>query len=54
MTDLEVRIWIEREQQVVHRSRTALLRVLREKGYAVEQGRFGGIYNEVAEANGAS
>ncbi len=54
MTDLEVRIWIEREQQVVHRSRSALLRVLREKGYAVEQARFGGIYNEVAEANGAS
>jgi hypothetical protein len=54
MTDSEVRRQIVLEQHVVHRSRSALLKALREKGYAVEQARFGRIYNEVAEANGAS
>lgn len=54
MADAEVRKHIQEEQRVVFRSRSALLRVLRDKGYAIEQSRFGKIYNEVAEANGAS
>ncbi len=54
ITDSEVRRQIVTEQRVIHRSRSALLKVLREKGYAVEQTRFGKIYNEVAEANGAN
>jgi hypothetical protein len=54
MTDAEVREHIQNEQRAVYRSRSALLKVLRGKGYAVEQARFGKIYNEVAEANGAS
>lgn len=54
MTDAEVRKHIQDEQRVVFRSRSALLKLLREKGYAVEQSRFGKIYSEVAEANSAS
>jgi hypothetical protein len=54
MVDAEVRKHIQEEQRVVFRSRSALLRVLRDKGYAIDQSRFGKIYNDVAEANGAS
>lgn len=50
MTDSEVRKHIYEEQRVAVRSRSALLKVLREKGYAVEQSRFGKLYKEVAEA----
>jgi hypothetical protein len=54
MSDAEVVLVIKREQRTQHRSRSALLRVLREKGYAVEQARFGKIYNEVTEVSSAS
>jgi hypothetical protein len=54
MSDSEIILVIQREQRIHHRSRSALLRVLREKGYAVEQARFGKIYSEVLEARSAS
>ncbi len=50
MTDVEVAKLIKKEQRLAPRSRSALLRVLRDKGYAVEQSRFGKIYCEVTEA----
>jgi hypothetical protein len=54
MSDAEIVLAIKREQKTQHRSRSALLRVLRENGYAVEQSRFGKIYNEVTEVSSAS
>jgi hypothetical protein len=54
MTDVEIRQHIQKEQRALYRSRSALLRVLRDKGYAVEQARFGKIYKEVTEASSAS
>ena len=54
MNDAEMILLIQREQRTQHRSRSALLRVLREKGYAVEQSRFGKIYNEITEVSSAS
>jgi hypothetical protein len=54
MSDAEIVLVIKREQKTQHRSRSALLRVLRERGYAVEQSRFGKIYNEVTEVSNAS
>jgi hypothetical protein len=54
MSDAEIVLVIKREQGVQHRSRSALLRSLREKGYAVEQARFGRIYNGVMEVSSAS
>ena len=54
MSDAEIVLFIKREQKLQHRSRSALLRVLREKGYAVEQSRFGKIYYEVTEVSSAS
>ena len=54
MNDAEIILLIQREQRTQHRSRSALLRVLREKGYGVEQSRFGKIYNEITEVRSAS
>ena len=54
LTDAEVRLLIKAEQEEFHRSRSALLRVIRQKGYAVEQARFAQIYREIAEVNNAS
>ncbi len=53
MTDGEIRKRIVFEQRRVWRSRSALLKTIREQGYAVEQARFGRIYEEVSEANSA-
>ena len=54
MSDPEIVLAIKQEQSTKYRSRSALLRVLREKGYAVEQARFGRIYSEVMEVSSAS
>lgn len=54
MTDSEVRKHIKEELRVAFWSRSALLRVLREKGYAVEQSRFRELYSEVTGANSAN
>ena len=54
MTDSEVRNHIVKEQRVAIRSRSVLLKELRQMGFAVEQTRFGKIYKEVAEAEGAN
>ena len=54
MSDPEIVLAIKQEQSTKYRSRSALLRVLREKGYAVEQARFGSIYSEVMEVSSAS
>lgn len=54
LTDAEIGQLIQKKLEALHRSRSALLRVLREEGYAVEQARFGRIYNEVVEVSNAN
>ena len=50
-TDFELQDWIRARLNIDHSSRSSLLRELRDAGFACEQSRFAGLYEEVIAEN---
>jgi hypothetical protein len=50
-TDFEIRSWIRARLNIDDSSRSSLLRELRDAGFACEQRRFAGLYEEVTVGN---